>query len=159
MQNMSRWTIVAGMVIAGVQFSAYQSTSIAGEKIEPAVITKIEGSDLKRVTLTQEAIKRIDLKMGAVREMLVTAQIKADGEAVGSLTQKVVPYGALIYDEHGLTWVYKNGTPRTFVRHRVKVDYIEGDLAILLEGPPLDTKVATVGVAELFGAEYGLGGH
>ena len=128
-----------------------------GRKIEPAVITKIEGSDLKRVTLTQEAIKRIDLKMGAVHEVLVTQEVKVAGETAISMKRKVVPYSALIYDENGVAWVYINGKPRTFVRHRVNVNYIEGDLAFLLEGPPLDTKVATVGVAELFGAEYGLG--
>jgi len=71
--------------------------------------------------------------------------------------RKVVPYSALIYDPHGDTWVYTSPTPRTFVRHEVEVDYIEGDVAVLDEGPPAGTVVATVGVAELYGTEFKMG--
>jgi hypothetical protein len=71
--------------------------------------------------------------------------------------RKVIPYGAVIYDLHGETWVYTNPEPLVFVRHAILVDYIEGDVAVLLEGPPAGTEVATVGVAELFGTEFGVG--
>ena len=43
------------------------------------------------------------------------------------------------------------------VREKVVIDAIEGDRAFLSTGPAAGTKVATVGVAELFGAESGLG--
>jgi hypothetical protein len=77
---------------------------------------------------------------------------------VGSGAQrKVIPYGAVIYDLHGETWVYTNPEPLVFVRHPILVDYIEGDLAVLMEGPPAGTEVAMVGVAELFGTEFGVG--
>ena len=36
---------------------------------------------------------------------------------------------------------------------------IDGDLAVLSHGPPSGTEVVTVGAAELFGAEFGIGGH
>ncbi len=76
----------------------------------------------------------------------------------GSGTQrKVVPYSAVLYDTDGKTWVYTNPEPLVFVRHLVSIDYIEGDLAVLLEGPPVGTQVVMVGVAELFGAETGVG--
>ena len=71
--------------------------------------------------------------------------------------RKVIPYAAVIYDLHGETWVYTNPEPLVFVRHPIHVDYIEGDLAVLLEGPPAGTEVATVGVAELLGTEFGVG--
>ena len=71
--------------------------------------------------------------------------------------RKVVPYSALIYDLHGETWVYVSPAPRTFVRHKVDVDYIEGDVVVLEDGPPTGTVVASVGVAELYGAEFKVG--
>jgi hypothetical protein len=68
-----------------------------------------------------------------------------------------VPYNAVIYDLKGDTWVYTSPAARTFVRQHVKVDYIDDDTAILTEGPAVGTNVVSVGVAELFGAEYGIG--
>jgi hypothetical protein len=71
--------------------------------------------------------------------------------------QKAVPYAALIYDVDGETWVYvKEPNALAFVRERVIVDYIKGDLAFLTNGPPAGMEVVTVGGAELFGAETGV---
>jgi hypothetical protein len=70
--------------------------------------------------------------------------------------RKVVPYAAVLYGVHGETWVYSNAEPLAFVRQPITVDYIEGDLAILSEGPPVGTAVVTVGAAELFGTETGV---
>jgi hypothetical protein len=77
---------------------------------------------------------------------------------VGGGTKKVVPYAAVIYDLHGEQWVYTNVAPLTFVRHAVNVDFIEGDRAVLVDGPPIGALVVTAGVAELWGAETGVGG-
>jgi hypothetical protein len=77
--------------------------------------------------------------------------------SVGATKRKVVPYSALIYDPHGQTWVYTGPKPRTFVRHKVEVDYIQGHVAVLKDGPPTGTVVASVGVAELYGTEFKLG--
>lgn len=80
------------------------------------------------------------------------------GEIAGPDPVKVVPYAAVIYGVHGETWVYTNPEPLVYVRAPVTVEYIEGDLAVLLEGPPVGTAVVTAGGAELFGAESGVGG-
>jgi hypothetical protein len=72
-------------------------------------------------------------------------------------TVKVVPYAAVIYGVHGETWVYTNPEPLTFVREPIVIDFIEGDLAVLTQGPPAGTDVVTVGGAELYGAEHGIG--
>ena len=61
----------------------------------------------------------------------------------------------LYYDVHGQTWVYTNLQPLVFVRHRVAIDRVDGDRALLSEGPPPGSKVAAVGVAELVGTEFG----
>jgi hypothetical protein len=71
--------------------------------------------------------------------------------------QTVVPYSAVIYDLDGATWVYISPEPLVFTRHPIVIDYIESDMAFLLEGPPVGAEVATVGVAELYGADTGVG--
>jgi hypothetical protein len=71
--------------------------------------------------------------------------------------RKVVPYSAVIYGLQGDTWTYTNPEPLVFVRHRITIDYIEKDTAVLLDGPPAGTAVVTVGAAELFGVELGVG--
>jgi hypothetical protein len=71
--------------------------------------------------------------------------------------RKVVPYSAVLYDVHGETWVYTNPEPLVFVRHKVDVDYIEGDVAVLEDGPRSGTAVVTVGASLLLGTELGFG--
>jgi hypothetical protein len=72
--------------------------------------------------------------------------------------QKVIPYAAVLYDLQGETWVYTRPEPLVYVRAPVIVDYIDGDVAVLSEGPPAGTQVVTAGASELFGAESGIGG-
>ena len=69
----------------------------------------------------------------------------------------VVPYSAVVYDPQGQTWTYTNPEPLVFTRHQISIEYIEGDEAILSDGPPAGTKVVTVGSAELSGFENGVG--
>ena len=71
--------------------------------------------------------------------------------------QKVIPYSAVLYDARGNSWTYTNPEPLVFVRHRIDVEYIEGDRAVLKEGPATGTKVVTAGAAELFGVEQKFG--
>jgi multidrug efflux pump subunit AcrA (membrane-fusion protein) len=76
---------------------------------------------------------------------------------VDETPRKVIPYAALLYDADGSSWTYTNPEPLVFVRHRVSVDHIVNDLAVLSEGPPSGTPVVTVGASELFGAEFRIG--
>jgi RND family efflux transporter MFP subunit len=69
----------------------------------------------------------------------------------------VVPYGAVLHDIHGGTWVYETPSPGMFVRRRVELARVVEDLAVLRRGPPAGTSVVTVGAAELFGTEFGVG--
>ncbi|MDZ7288477.1 MAG: hypothetical protein ONB44_00920 [candidate division KSB1 bacterium] len=134
--------LVAALVIAGLQLTACQKHTSTHHVEHPAEVKKIEGSDLSTVTLTERAMQRLDVKTDQVREQ-------------GG--KKVVPYSSLIYDPKGQTWVYTSPEPRTFVRHKVDVDKIAGDLAILNDGPPPGTVVASVAVAEIYGAEFKVG--
>jgi hypothetical protein len=76
----------------------------------------------------------------------------------GSGEQRVVvPDSAVIYDLQGATWVYVSPEPLVFHRAPVTIDYIHDGLAVLSDGPALGTEIAIVGVAELYGADTGVG--
>jgi hypothetical protein len=91
---------------------------------------------------------------GLVAEQRVRVELTLQGSG----TQRpVAPYAAVIYGLQGDTWLYTNPEPLTFVREPVTIDYIDGDLAILAEGPPAGTVVVTAGAAELYGTEFGVG--
>ena len=115
-------------------------------KIQPAKVVKVEGTDIRRVELTPKAAERLGIETTAVRAV-------TDRQAAHT----VVPYAAVIYDADGQASVYTNPAPLTFVRQRVTVATIEGDSVYLTDGPPAGTTVVTVGTAELFGTETGIG--
>ena len=69
----------------------------------------------------------------------------------------IVPYGSVVYDPQGRTWVYTSTERLVFIRHRIDIDYIEGDEAFLVDGPSPGTEVVTVGAGELSGFENGIG--
>lgn len=138
----------AGLVAAFLVLAACQKHPGDVQAEHPAEVKPIEGTELSTVTLTEKAMQRIDLKTDRVREQQVSRSPSP---------RKVVPYSSLIYDPEGQTWIYISPQARTFVRHKVDVDYIEGDIAVLNDGPPTDTVVASVGAAELYGAEFEVG--
>ena len=124
-------------------FGVGEAVAAALMKSGSSTVEKIADSDLKRVILTQKAAERLDIKIG-----------KMAADAAGVMT---APYAALVYDGKGKTWVYTNPEPLVFVRALVVVESIKGPNAILKSGPPTGTTVVVVGVAELYGAESGIG--
>ena len=146
-RNRSMIVVLLILTLASLLFSACASgASSAYNKVEPSHVEKIEGSEFKRVTLTEKAAERLDIQIVAVRN-----------EQINGKSQIVVPYSAVIYGNHGETWVYTNPELLLFVRDNISVDYIEGDLAVLTDGPDTGTDVVAVGVAELYGADTGVG--
>lgn len=130
--------IIAGWSLGGCADSAAEA-EIGGQA---AAIEAIEGSDLSRVTLTDEAAKRIDLKMEKVKK-------GASGTEI--------PYGAVLYDPDGKTWTFVNVKGLSFERRAIQVDKIVGDVASLSAGPPVGAAVVTLGATQLYGAEIGVG--
>lgn len=80
----------------------------------------------------------------------VRVEMKLEG---GGETRKVAPYGAVYYDGQPAAWVYVNTKPLTYERQPITIERIEGNLAILSDGPPVGTTVVTAGAALLYGAE------
>lgn len=157
MRNVNRWVIAAAFIVPGLQLSGCAGEVEPPHSLgAPAHVEKIAGSDVSRVTLTSKAMERLDLKTAPVRAAETQVAAISDGDASPKTS---VPYSAVFYGVNGKTWVYTSPETGEFIRHLVKVDNIRGDEAILSEGPPIDTQVATVGVAEIFGTESGIGGH
>lgn len=113
---------------------------------EAASTMEKAGADLNRLTLTDKAVERLGVTTAKVTKGTGTAAL-------------AIPYGALLYDGTGKTWVYTNPESRTYIRAAVTVDRIVGNDVLLRSGPPAGTDVVTVGAAELFGAEFGTKGH
>lgn len=138
-----RWILVAA-VVAGLAVVALavraggSSTEESAAESEPAAIEPIKGSDVKQVTLSADAARRLGIE---------TARVSA-GE--------VIPAAAVLYDASGTTFTYISPERLVFMRSPITVDRIERDRAFLSKGPPAGTTVVTVGSQELFGAEYGV---
>ena len=125
------------VMVAALGLASCSPKATTTEKINPSMLEEIEGSELKRVILTEKAAERI-----GVETVLVSGL--------------VIPYSAVIYDTEGNTWIYTNPAPFTFVRALVVIDRIEGDLAFLSERTGADDPIVTVGVIEIYGAETGV---
>ena len=118
-------------------------------KAGPAVIGEKDATTgLASVTLIEKAAERVGIETVAV----TAAEAVREGSS-GTLS---VPYSAILYDATGASFVYTVTGPLSYVRAPITVDYVEGDQAILSEGPSAGTEVVTVGVAELYGAETGI---
>jgi hypothetical protein len=144
-----RFWFIGLVLISALGLALYSRVAaIEGEaeQSEPAYVEPIEGSSLSRIVLSEQAAQRI---------AVTTAPVTDD--ASSGAPRKVIPYAAVIYSPTGETWAYTSPEPRVFVREAIGIDRIEGDKAILTEGPATGTEVVTVGAAELLGAESGLG--
>ena len=130
--------VVMSMTIAACGSPASKPAAEAAVTVD-----KIEGSDLKKLTLSEHAAQRLGL---------TTAEVTASGP------ETTVPYSAILYDKAGSTWAYTNPEGLVFVRAEVTVDRVAQGVAYLGEGPDPGTKVVTVGAAELWGVETGVGG-
>ena len=138
------------LLVAALQLVACQKKEELHHKVEPAHVEHIEGSELSHLTLTEKAVERTGIQTTTVMEEMI-----AHSEA---RLRMVVPYSAVLYDIKGRTWVYTNPEPLKYLRHEVKIDFVEGgSKAALLEGPRVGTKIVIVGAAELYGTEYEVG--
>lgn len=133
-----RLLVVGLLSLSGCRSTAGEDDATNGA----AEVEDIQGSQLQRVTLTQEAADRIDLK---------TEETKIGPSGLE------IPYGAVLYDPDGKTWAFVNTKGLSFERKSITVEKIVGDVATLTEGPDEGTKVVTLGATQLYGAEIGVG--
>ena len=138
MNKSIRWLVLI-VILLSLLLSACGAEPVATEESGPVSLELIPGTDLNRITLTEEAADRLGLEMVPVH--------------INGSKQLVIPYAALLYDSSGETWVYTNVAPLVFVRQPIVVDFIKGDEAVLSEGLEDGVMVVTLGATELFGSE------
>lgn len=144
MQLGKRWLTVimlGGVALAGCGETT--SSEAAGES--PATLEAVKGTDLSRVVVTEKAAERLGIEMVPVRE------------GTGGAATRVIPYASVVYDPSGATWVYTSPESLTFVRTPVTVEDVDGDEAVISDGPETGTEIVTVGTAELYGTEQEIG--
>ena len=122
-------------------------------KNSPARVDPIPGSNVSLVTLIELASQRLGIEMAPVRELHLPPRGTTGGSPA---LRKVIAYSAVIYDTTGNAWIYTASAPFAYVRQPISIDYSDGDMTVLLEGPPAGTEVVVVGAAELYGAETGV---
>jgi len=145
MSYSNRWALIF-LLLAALLLSSCATRGAEADKIEPAVVEPIAGTDLNRVTLSERAAERLDVQTAKISDQQIAGE-----------TRLVAPYSAVIYGLNGETWVFTSPEPLVFVRAPIAIDYIEGDQVFLLDGPPAGTEVATVAVPELYGIDTGVG--
>jgi hypothetical protein len=136
---------VAGLVLLALLSACSGSGSSSEDSNEPVKLVRIQGTGFHRVELTRTAVARVGLE---------TEPVTAAPASAGRGPETIVPYAALIYDPSGATWVYTTVGPRAFQRHAITVARVVDDDVILSAGPPVGTKVVTVGAAEVYGSEF-----
>jgi len=143
MKRYKSWMAVI-LLFACLPLAACKQTAetATDEEAGPAKVEHLDGAEPTRVTLTEDAARRLDIQTDSIRDM-----------QIGGSQHKVIPYAAVLYDTEGNTWTYSSPEPLVFVRHRIVVDRIEGEMAVLTEGPAAGTSVVTVGAQELYGSE------
>ena len=139
--------IVAALIVVALALTGCSDTAAQGEggSTDVATVEPIEGSDVARVTLSEDAAGRLDITTAPITEL------------GGSKARTAMPYAAVLYDPNGDTWAYTNPEPLVFVRAPITVVTIDGNRAVLSAGPAAGTEVVTVGAAELLGTEYEVG--
>jgi hypothetical protein len=137
--------LAASLVLAALAFPLAGCAKIPPEEEEgekAATVEKADGGQSK-VILIEEAAERLGIETAEV------AALPAGRESV--------PYSAVIYDAEGQAWVFTTGEELSYVKAPITIDRIEGDMAILAEGPPVGTAVVSQGAEELYGVEDGIG--
>jgi hypothetical protein len=140
-----RWVWV--LLVACLPLASCRGTSEAmgetqDEESGPATVEHLDGAEPTRVTLTEQAMHRLDIQTEEVQ----------DADYRGTAC-KSIPYAAVLYDTEGNTWTYTNPEPLVYVRHHIVVLRIEGDRAFLSDGPDTGIAVVKQGAQELFGSE------
>ncbi len=82
----------------------------------------------------------------------MSVKLTTQNEAVSALT---LPWSAVVVDIYGGNWVYTQQSNNSYERQRVFLHHVNGNQAVISEGPPEGTKIVVNGALELFGVETG----
>jgi hypothetical protein len=142
MNRRSHFLVLIVVGLAAVTLGACGDGNGTAKSEDPVVVEPIDGTDLGRLTLTASAAERLNIQ---------TTTVESAGNGL------VVPSAAVIIDPEGVYWVYTNPEPLVFIRHELQSVREEDRQAFFAAGPRTGTPVVTIGVPELYGAEFGIG--
>jgi hypothetical protein len=125
-----------------MQLAACSPKQEPAAETSPVHVEHLNGAQPTRVTLTSDAVKRLDLQTDSVQVA-----------NVNGVEKTIVPYSSIVYDTEGGTWVYASPQEGTYLRTAVQVESVDGDDVSIAAGLPAGTAVVTVGTEELFGSE------
>jgi hypothetical protein len=133
--------VASGLVVlaAGLAVSACSEVESNVREVYPYKVEPIKGSDVQRVRMEDKTAALLPVETTTVRR---------------ARNRKVVPHEALIYNPDGDSFVYTKPEAETYVRAPVKVVRVDGDQAVLSDGPRAATTIVTTGAAELLATEY-----
>lgn len=141
MKSNFRWIIPFLLLVSLLLAACGAGGEQVTEEASPATVEHLEsGPNPTKITLTEDAAKRIDVQTVAISDL-------------NGGKEKSIPYAAVLYDTEGKTWTYTNPETLTYLRSPITVDRIDGDVAILSDGPATGQLVVTTGATELYGAE------
>jgi hypothetical protein len=155
--------MIAGLLAIGLGLAGCSGAGAGtGTGVDTTAESKVEdvpGKDVKQITLTEHAMKRLGIQTVTVGGSVPLAA--APGPSAGpSAPSTVIPYSAVLYAPDGSTWVYTVPQPLTYVREKVVVVVVQGakgDEAVLSQAPPAGTTIVSTGAVELYGTELGIG--
>ena len=154
------WVKVPVYVGDLARIDAAASSSVGGLADAPGLATKTgrpvaappTGDPLAATVHLYYEVENKDESLRPGQRVGVTLPLKGENDEL------VVPRGSLLRDIYGGAWVYENTAAHTYVRRRVVVDRVVGELAALAGGTlKPGAKVVTDGAAEIFGTEFGGG--
>jgi len=121
-----------------------------GEGVLSAVPSGLEPyADIKRTMLT--VYYKVE---GDTSGFSLYDRVRVELQLLGDeAMEKVTPYSTVYYDAKGGAWVYTNPRPLVFERQAITIKRIDGDMALLSEGPSVGTPVVIAGAPLLYGAE------
>src|SRR5262245_3400245 len=107
--------LAAALLTVGAGLAGCATTSEATGKgtgeAPPAVVEAIDGKDVKSVTLSEHAAKRLGIE---------TVAIAASQQGM------TAPYSAVFYTPDGSAWLFTVTKPLTYVREKVTVTNVGG---------------------------------
>ena len=132
-------------LLAVAPAACVQAETIEQEHYQASKVTPAEDGDHPMVTLTKLAADRIGLETAPIEKLK------------GGMS---IPYAAVLYDAaDGQPYVFVNPRGLTFHREDVDIASVDGDTVELADGPPVGTRVVTVGVPQIHGAELEFGAY
>lgn len=145
MNRVTKLAWLGPVVACAVLVGGCAAAPATATKQSPAKVEKL-AEGLNKLSITEKGAQRLGMETAKVQATTIAGQPRL-----------TIPYGAVIYDKNGGVWAYTAQEPRVYVRQKLTIEAIEGPTVILTAGPAVGTEVVSVGAAELYGLEFGIG--